>query len=228
MTRHHTLMCLIALALLSPSAGSVRAEVAGSAVVTDGDTIKIGDDSIRLHGIDAPERKQSCMADGQFWPCGNESAEALRDRIAGKEVTCTILDRDRYGRLIGECFLGDLNLNAWMVSMGWALAYRRYATDYIAEELMAREAEQGIWRGAFIAPWDWRLGTRLAEPTEPAEIDRDPYCLIKGNISRSGKRIFHVPGGAFYEATRIDLIKGERWFCSEEEAIEAGWRKSSR
>ena len=55
-----------------------------------------------------------------------------------------------------------------------------------------------------------------------------PGCDVKGNISRSGERIYHVPGGDWYDATRINLAKGERWFCSEEEARAAGWRQSKR
>lgn len=53
-------------------------------------------------------------------------------------------------------------------------------------------------------------------------------CRIKGNISQNGERIYHVPGGRWYARTRIDRFKGERWFCSEEEARAAGWRKSYR
>jgi|GEM_PF-2512108 len=54
-------------------------------------------------------------------------------------------------------------------------------------------------------------------------------CLIKGNISSSKKeKIYHLPGQQYYEKTIIDESKGERWFCTEEEAIEAGWRKSLR
>ena len=52
-------------------------------------------------------------------------------------------------------------------------------------------------------------------------------CRIKGNISANGgKRIYHVPGQKYYLATRIDLIGGERWFCSESQARAAGWRRS--
>ncbi len=222
------LASLVVLALLVLLPGVAQAESTGRAVVTDGDTIKIGDEAIRLHGIDAPETRQSCVAAGRRWPCGQESAQALRDRIAGESLTCTILDRDRYGRSIGECFIGDINLNAWMVSMGWALAYRRYASDYITEEAAAQEAGRGLWRGTFIPPWDWRRGERLDDPDEPVVGDREPSCRIKGNISRSGNRIFHVPGGAYYAATRIDEARGERWFCSEDEAAAAGWRKSGR
>ena len=52
-------------------------------------------------------------------------------------------------------------------------------------------------------------------------------CNIKGNISyNTGERIYHVPGQQYYNETRISLWKGERWFCSEQEARKAGWRKS--
>jgi hypothetical protein len=53
-----------------------------------------------------------------------------------------------------------------------------------------------------------------------------PSCVIKGNISMSGERIYHVPGQRYYDETRIKPAYGERWFCSEEEARAAGWRKS--
>lgn len=65
--------------------------------------------------------------------------------------------------------------------------------------------------------------------TEPKEPARSPHCTIKGNISyKTGEKIYHVPGGNFYTRTKINLSKGERWFCSEEEARKAGWRKSLR
>lgn len=62
----------------------------------------------------------------------------------------------------------------------------------------------------------------------PAMAQDKPGCLIKGNVSTSGERIYHVPGGAFYNATVIDPKRGERWFCSEAEARAAGWRRSKR
>jgi len=63
----------------------------------------------------------------------------------------------------------------------------------------------------------------------PSGISQDDEsCLIKGNISSSGEKIYHVPGGSYYDRTVIDESKGERWFCSEQEAQAAGWRKSKR
>ena len=67
-------------------------------------------------------------------------------------------------------------------------------------------------------PWDWRKGERLIASLPPGE------CAIKGNINRDGERIYHVPGGRGYEATRINPKRGERWFCTADDAREAGWR----
>lgn len=66
----------------------------------------------------------------------------------------------------------------------------------------------------------------VIEPT--LEATPAPECLIKGNISSQGEKIYHVPGGASYNRTVIDPELGEQWFCSEEEAVAAGWRKALR
>ena len=112
-----------------------------------------------------------------------------------------------------------------MVLNGWALAYRRYSLDYILEETAAQAAQAGMWRGKFVPPWLWRRGERLQAATTPESA---VGCTIKGNISSSGERIFHVPGGSYYDRTKISTAKGERWFCTEAEAIAVGWRKSKR
>ena len=137
---------------------------------------------------------------------------------------CVQKDRDRYERIVARCRQGGEDLNAWLVSEGWALAYRRHSTAYAREKAEARAARRGIWRGEFIPPWEWRRTQRVQSKSR-----QDRGCRIKGNISHNqGKRIYHVPGGADYERTRIDLAKGERWFCSEAEARAAGWRKAGR
>ena len=53
-------------------------------------------------------------------------------------------------------------------------------------------------------------------------------CNIKGNISSSGDKIYHMPGQQYYEVTRIDESKGEKYFCSTQEAEQAGFRASQR
>jgi endonuclease YncB( thermonuclease family) len=218
MTRLPALALVALCALLA--APAALADVTGRATVIDGDTIAIRGQRIRLDAIDAPESAQLCEADGQRWRCGQQAALALADQIGTRNVTCRDRGTDRYGRTLAICTLGDLDLNGWMVLEGWALAYRRYSLAYVGLEEGAQAARRGMWRGRFVAPWDWRRGTRLAGTT-PARPDA---CLIKGNINRSGERIFHLPGGRWYDRTKITTAKGERWFCSEEEARGAGWR----
>ncbi len=135
--------------------------MAGIASVIDGDTLEIHGQRIRLHGIDAPESRQFCRRDGKPWQCGKDAANALAEKIARRPLRCEDLGRDRYKRIIGRCAVAGEDLEKWMVSEGWALAYRRYSLDYVDEEGDARAAQRGIWAGEFIPPWEWRRGKRL-------------------------------------------------------------------
>ncbi len=137
------------------------ADVAGTASVIDGDTIEVHGQRIRLHGIDAPESRQLCRRDGKPWQCGKDAANALAEKIARRPVTCEDLGRDRYKRIIARCTVAGEDINAWMVSEGWALAYRRYSLDYADTEADAQAARRGIWAGEFVKPWEWRRGKRL-------------------------------------------------------------------
>jgi endonuclease YncB( thermonuclease family) len=132
------------------------ADITGMPRVIDGDTIIVSGERIRLHGIDSPETRQTCMKGGKAWNCGGAATAALLNRIGGQPVTCKGDKRDRYKRLIGICYIGMVNLNAWMVQNGWALAYRRYSRDYIGDEGGAMDERKGIWRGQFTKPWEWR------------------------------------------------------------------------
>lgn len=201
--------------------------IAGRARVIDGDTIEMSGQRIRLFGIDAPEAKQTCVAAGKKWSCGQNATFGLSAIIERQWVHCRQKDKDRYERIVAVCNLAGVDgpdINAAMVRQGWALAYRRYSKDYVSDEDTARKAKAGLWVGQFVAPWDWRRGKRL----KAANYNEAGKCLIKGNIGRNGVRIHHIPGGAYYNRTRIDQQKGERWFCSEAEAREAGWRRSKR
>ena len=190
--------------------------------ILDADTIDLAGDRVRLHGIDAPETRQACLLpDGREWRCGVAATDALAAYIAGRPVTCNALDIDRYGRTIGRCYVEGQDINRWLVSEGWAVAYRRFSMDYVADEDAARAAGRGIWAAEFVMPWDWRQGERIVEVAE-----QQPGCLIKGNINGRGERIYHEPGGRWYERTQIDTSKGQRWFCSREEAEAAGWRRA--
>lgn len=197
------------------------AEISGTATVTDGDTIRIEDTRIRLHGIDAPEGQQSCERDGVSWLCGQEAASRLRDLVAGQVVNCFETDRDQYGRTVAVCTAGEVELGAAMVSSGLALAYREFGQEYVRHEAAAQGAGRGLWAGTFVDPWDWRSGVRL--PSAASRTVRAD-CQIKGNINRSGDRIYHVPGSPSWDQTVITESRAERFFCTEEEAQEAGWR----
>ena len=140
-------------------------KISGFAKVVDGDTIKINSKKIRLYGIDAPEKKQKCkktyltisfMSLTKDYMCGEVSTQKLIKKINKQKLNCNIIDVDRYKRLIGECFKRNINLNSWMVSNGYAVAYRKYSKKYVSDEINAKKNKLGIWQGKFEMPWDYR------------------------------------------------------------------------
>ncbi|HYD11549.1 MAG TPA: thermonuclease family protein [Allosphingosinicella sp.] len=134
---------------------------AGAVRIVDGDTLRIGDARIRLHGIDAPERAQSCSdADGRRYRCGEEASAALARLIGDGRPDCAERDRDSYGRSVAICTVGGRDLNRAMVAGGWALAYIRYSRDYEADEAAARRARRGVWQGSFERPDQYRAARR--------------------------------------------------------------------
>jgi endonuclease YncB( thermonuclease family) len=125
---------------------------AGAAIVNDGDSLTLGTERVRLRGIDAPEYGQICAKDGINYACGRRSREALAKLVGGNAVSCTGSERDRYGRLLGNCTAGGIDLNRMQVETGWAIAYGGYAK----EEDEARRMKLGLWAGSFDRPRDWR------------------------------------------------------------------------
>jgi len=145
------------------AAGLVSAQngITGVASVIDGDTIEIHGQRIRLHGIDAPESSQLCVRPtGERWRCGQQASFALADQIGRATVRCERRDMDRNGRVVAACLANNEDLNRWMVLNGWAVAYRRYSLDHVADEDTARRGRINIWSGDFDLPWDWRAQRR--------------------------------------------------------------------
>ena len=116
---------------------------------------------IRIHGIDAPEGRQTCTRGQTIWLCGKKAAKAMIALVRGSEVKCEAIDTDRYGRIVGKCFANGRDVGEALVMDDLALAYRQYSTDYIQVEASAKAARRGLWAGEFVAPWDWRKGKRL-------------------------------------------------------------------
>lgn len=196
--------------------------ISGRARLIDGDTLVISGRKIRLFGIDAPETGQQCTDGERSYPCGVRATKELARLIAGHPVSCRGEERDRYDRLLAWCRAGRTDLNREMVRLGWAVAFRKFTDTYLAEELEAAKAGAGVWRGRFERPTVFRAARwAVAEQVSP------DGCPIKGNISSRG-RIYHTPWSRHYSRTRIDISRGERWFCSEAEAVAAGWRAPLR
>lgn len=136
--------------------------IRGRPQVIDGDTIVVRQTRIWLYGIDAPEKKQKCQADGREWSCGRAAKTVLKQAIGRKRVACVSRpvgddgNGDRRDLVLAVCRAGPLILNEWMVKMGWAIAYRPHGSDYVDAERSAKEKRLGIWNGTFIKPREWR------------------------------------------------------------------------
>lgn len=160
------LLALLAVTGTAPAISSAMAEdspfsISGEIKVTkvvDGDSLRSGPLKIRLHGIDAPERKQTCRtAGGVEWPCGTAATDTMKTIIGTTpQLACTLIDVDRYGRLVMRCRADGADIAETLVAEGLALAYRRFSEDYVAAERAAERAKRGMWQGRFETPWDWR------------------------------------------------------------------------
>lgn len=194
--------------------------------VIDGDTIqvKIGSkkEKVRLIGIDTPEIVDPRKTVQCF---GKEASQKAKNLMLGKKVRLesdtTNSNRDKYNRLLRYVYLQDgTSVNEVMIKEGYAFTYVQFPFQYMPKfkqyQSEAKSSNKGLW-DANTCP---QKTTVLNEKKE--------NCVIKGNINSSGDKIFHIPNGAYYDKTTIDQSAGEKWFCSEADAIDAGWRKSIR
>ena len=221
----------LAAILITLTATLAAAEtLSGPAEVLDGDTLALGEHRVRLFGIDAPEMAQTCNRNGENWACGEEAARQLNELVGTGDVTCIGEDVDQYGRLVAVCHAAGFELNKTLVEYGWATAFRNYSDAYIADETRAKAARRGIWSSTFDLPQSYRLA-QIPGPAESAprpsarrSASRQAFqggCVIKGNRSRRGDWIYHLPGMPYYDATRAEEI-----FCSEADAQAAGYRRA--
>ncbi len=192
--------------------------------VIDGDTIVVdGDVHVRLLGIDAPE------AGDCFY---EESKDALVNLVDGEEVRLEkdISDKDNFGRLLRYVFLeNNLFVNDSLLEEGYAdvlpsgqdLLYRRLLTSSRNQAITQR---QGMWG----ACENQEEEAETIFPLEKNDVPTDSECLIKGNISEHGYgRTYFSPGDPNYDTVKVSFDKGEQFFCTEQEAEAAGYKKAA-
>ena len=124
--------------------------------IVDGDTIHLNGKKIRFTGIDAPELKQTCFKEDVKNPCGATSKKILINKIGNNTVKCISEGKDKYKRILAECFVNNESLSRYLVRSGYAFAYRRYSKKFVIDEDYAKANQEGMWSMKFEYPWDYR------------------------------------------------------------------------
>jgi endonuclease YncB( thermonuclease family) len=237
--------CLIVLLLLL-AAGTSRA---ADAVIKDGDTLQLAGTTFRLDGIDAPEFDQTCIDDhAESWTCGIEARDQLANLIGKRSVHCDDQGPDKSFNKWhdGICTVeGEtVSLNQLLVRGGFALASDTpMGGRFKADETSAKDGLKGLWKGCFVAPQDFRKDNKSASllgvscrsdkdreirdllfPDEPA---MPPNCSIKAKFAVRARvtgnvGVYHLQACRSY----APVTKPDRWFCTEEDAQAAGFRKA--
>lgn len=158
----------IALAFACPASAQ---SISGIASSGDGDSFMIGEQGIRLFGIDAPEYKQPCQVNHSNWACGADAAAALRSLIDNRPIVCIARDKDVYGRVVARCMIDGQDLAAKIVKQGYAVVLDNGQADYAAVEARAKATKAGIWASTFLLPSDYRH----ANPRKPEPVTASTY-----------------------------------------------------
>lgn len=201
--------------------GLSRPPVEGMAAAISGDTLRINGQAIRLSGVEAPLIEQMCgerQGRERRFRCGEAALKELRELVRGKPVTCELGSTDARGTRLATCRAGTTDLAADLVTRGHIFAEAGLFAAYGRQEQDARNARRGIWKGTVERPEEFR-----ARHIQAAAKSAPGGCTIKGRVQR-GEKIYVVPWSNAYRGTRVREDRGERWFCSEAEAIAAGWR----
>ena len=203
------------------ASAAIPGVLGGRAVAVSGDTLRVGGRLIRLDGIEAPEREQTCaLASGRTWSCGSGATQALAGRIKSKPVNCEVTGEDKV--LTGICRIDGTDIAADLVRGGYVFAEAGWFARYAAAEGEAKEARVGLWRGEAQRPSEFR--NRKWEEARKAAPDG---CPIKGQKT-SDRRVYVLPWSPQYDQVKVRTARGERWFCSEAEAQAAGWQPGER
>ncbi len=200
-----------------------RERIKGRGKVLTGDTIRISGQKIRLSGIEAPERAQTCETSKQKkWKCGVAAAAALAKLIRRREITCYFGSAARDDVRTGTCQVRDKDIAAQLVREGYVFAKPGWFAAYGSLERQARQTKTGIWQGTPQRPDEFR-----ASHWETASKAAPDGCPIKGRASSRGK-FYVLPWSRRYKSYVVRRKRGDRWFCSEREAQQAGWKPMDR
>jgi endonuclease YncB( thermonuclease family) len=193
----------------------------GRAEALSGDLLRVAGTTVRLAGIEAPERQQTCGAGGRRYQCGAAAQVALGRLVNGRALSCTLSGTDPAGRPLATCTRGGtLDVNGELVRQGHAFAASGLFGGYSGLEREARTAKAGMWAGGEAErPAEFR-----AKVWEEAKRRAPDGCPIKGLVT-GRERVYVLPWSPDYERGRIQKARGERWFCSEQEALAAGWKQ---
>ena len=191
----------------------------GRAVAIKGDSLRIGDEIIKLSGIEAPESKQPCFkSNGRRWDCSGAATSALGRLVRGRTVACSGSGTDESGFRLATCTADEIDLSAELVRGGHVFAQSGLFASYTGDESTAREAKAGLWQGETVRPQEWR--ERVWEEAKRTAPDG---CPIKGFV-RASSRLYAMPWSDGYQGAKVRTVRGERWFCSEDDARAAGFR----
>ena len=192
----------------------------GYATVQSGDTLRLAGTYVRLDGIEAPDRSQTCSKPGaKRWDCAGAAREALSRLVRGKRITCTLTDSSEGTTRSGKCEQAGTDIAAELVRNGNVFASSGFFAAYSQHEASAQSLKAGLWAGDAKRPAEWR-----AARWEEAKTKAPDGCPIKGQVFRKSGKVYMLPWSPDYERSNVDQTLGERWFCSESEAVLAGWK----
>jgi endonuclease YncB( thermonuclease family) len=229
MSSRVALLLVILAALFASHRATFSSQNSGEHLqVIDGDTLQVGSDVVQLYGIDAPELGQLCDSNGRLWHCGMEATLALHKLVSlnRSSLRCSPWSNEADSATpptgaTQVCEVGDEDVAVLTLRTGNSLALPGAFPDYVEAERQARKGRVGIWRSDFVVPWEWRAGVQ--SPIRRSDASRE--CSIKGVFDADGQRRYFVPTDAEYPALTIDSDRGEKMFCSDDEARLAGWRR---
>ncbi len=196
--------------------------VKARAYATGADTLRVGRTLVRLAGIEAHESEQRCGRGANRWRCSGVAETVLSRLVNSRTVSCSLSGSDGAGRALGHCTVGQTDVAGELVRQGYVFAERGLLARYAGDEREARAAKAGLWAGEVERPAEFR-----AKLWEEAKRRAPDGCPIKGQITSSA-RVYVLPWSPDYERARVQTTRGERWFCSEQEAVAAGFKSAQR